>query len=211
MGKSKVATKPETQVEVQVKEVKEVKEVKPKKTKPVDPAPEVPPLVVPDVVDVNEIVEDEETISDVTARFVARLQEANLLLTSLKNDFRSIDKRWTKELKFAQKSSNKKKKKTTNRQPSGFVKPTKISDELAIFLEKEIGSEMARTQVTREINNYIRAHNLQDPVNGRHINPDEKLAALLKIPDGENLTYFNLQRYMSPHFFKNVKVEISAV
>ena len=60
--------------------------------------------------------------------------------------------------------------------------------------------------VTREINNYIRTYNLQDPENGRHINPDEKLAALLKIPDGENLTYFNLQKYMSPHFFKT-KIE----
>lgn len=210
MGKTKVATKQEP--EAQVKDVKEVKEVKSKKVKPVESVAEVPVLAVPtEVVDVNEIVEDEETIADATAKFLLRLQEANVLLTSLKNDFRSIEKRWSKELKVAQKSSSKKKKKTTNRQPSGFVKPTKISDELAVFLEKEIGSEMARTQVTREINNYIRANNLQDPVNGRHINPDEKLAALLKIPEGENLTYFNLQRYMSPHFFKNVKVEVSAV
>jgi|LauGreDrversion2_3_1035106.scaffolds.fasta_scaffold154565_1 upstream activation factor subunit UAF30 len=200
MGKTKatVATKQEPVAPV----VSEVKEVKPKKTKQ---EPDVPVLPVDTVVDTNEIVEDEETISDVTAKFIARLQEANALLSSLKNDFKNIEKRWTKELKVAQKSSSKKKKKSTNRQPSGFVKPTKISDELALFLEKEIGSEMARTQVTREINNYIRAHNLQDSVNGRHINPDEKLAALLKIPEGENLTYFNLQRYMSPHFFKNVK------
>ena len=200
MGKSKatVATKQEPVAQV----VSEVKEVKPKKTKQ---EPVVPVLPVDTVVDTNEIVEDEETISDVTTKFIARLQEANALLSSLKNDFKNIEKRWSKELKVAQKSSSKKKKKSTNRQPSGFVKPTKISDELALFLEKEIGSEMARTQVTREINNYIRAHNLQDTVNGRHINPDEKLAALLKIPEGENLTYFNLQRYMSPHFFKNVK------
>ena len=200
MGKTKatVATKQEPVAQV----VSEVKEVKPKKTKQES---SVPLLPVDTVVDTNEIVEDEETISDVTTKFIARLQEANALLSSLKNDFKNIEKRWTKELKVAQKSSSKKKKKSTNRQPSGFVKPTKISEELAVFLEKEIGSEMARTQVTREINNYIRAHNLQDSVNGRHINPDEKLAALLKIPDGENLTYFNLQRYMSPHFFKNVK------
>ena len=205
MGKSKAATVATKQEPVTPVVVSEVKEVKSKKTKQVEA--EVPVLPI-DVVDTNEIVEDEETISDVTTKFIARLQEANALLSSLKNDFKNIEKRWSKELKTAQKSSSKKKKKSTNRQPSGFVKPTKISDELAVFLEKEIGSEMARTQVTREINNYIRAHNLQDSVNGRHINPDEKLAALLKIPDGENLTYFNLQRYMSPHFFKNVKVVV---
>jgi len=203
MGKTK-ATKQEP-VQVEVTQVNEVKnEVKPKKSK----VEQVPPLALDavNVVDVNEIVEDEDTITDATIKFIAKLQEASAIVTSLKNEFRNIEKRWTKELKVANKSSGKKKKKSTNRQPSGFVKPTKISDELATFLEKEIGSEMARTQVTREINNYIRAHNLQDSVNGRHINPDEKLAALLKIPDGENLTYFNLQRYMSPHFFKNVKV-----
>lgn len=95
--------------------------------------------------------------------------------------------------------------KNTNRQPSVFVKPIKITDELADFLDKPRGIEIARTQVTRDINNYIRAHNLQDSVNGRHINPDEKLAALLKIPAGESLTYFNIQKYMSPHFHKNAK------
>ena len=84
--------------------------------------------------------------------------------------------------------------------PSGFVKPTRISDELAKFLEKPSGSEMARTDVTREINKYIRTHNLQDKENGRKINPDSKLATLLKLKNTDQLTYFNLQRYMSHHF-----------
>ena len=61
---------------------------------------------------------------------------------------------------------------------------------------------MARTDVTKEINAYIRAHKLQDPENGRKINPDKKLAALLRIGKSDELTYFNLQRYMSPHFIK---------
>jgi chromatin remodeling complex protein RSC6 len=65
---------------------------------------------------------------------------------------------------------------------------------------------MARTEVTREINSYIRAHSLQDPKNGRKINPDKKLATLLKIGAEDELTYFNLQRYMSPHFQKQSKV-----
>jgi chromatin remodeling complex protein RSC6 len=61
---------------------------------------------------------------------------------------------------------------------------------------------MARTEVTREINNYIREHKLQDPKNGRHILADAKLKKLLKLTNKDNLTYFNLQRYMSPHFAK---------
>ena len=106
--------------------------------------------------------------------------------------------------------NQKKKRKSGNRAPSGFVKPTRISDELASFLGKETGTEMARTSVTREINTYIRAHNLQDKDNGRQINPDTKLAALLKLNKEDTLTYFNLQRYMSPHFAKSVKAEAAA-
>ena len=46
---------------------------------------------------------------------------------------------------------------------------------------------------------------LQDKENGRKINPDKLLCDLLKVTPDVNLTYFNLQRYMSPHFAKNVK------
>jgi chromatin remodeling complex protein RSC6 len=69
---------------------------------------------------------------------------------------------------------------------------------------------MARTDVTREINTYIRAHKLQDSTNGRKINPDKKLAALLKLKTTDELTYFNLQKYMSPHFAKAVKEGVVA-
>ena len=69
---------------------------------------------------------------------------------------------------------------------------------------KDKGSEMARTDVTREINKYIRSHNLQDKDNGRKINPDDKLQTLLKLKNTDELTYFNLQRYMPPHFSKAV-------
>ena len=64
---------------------------------------------------------------------------------------------------------------------------------------------MARTEVTREINDYIRKQGLQDAANGRKINADTKLASLLKLKKGDELTYFNLQKYMSPHFAKASK------
>jgi upstream activation factor subunit UAF30 len=104
-------------------------------------------------------------------------------------------------MRAAQKAS-KRKRKSGNRAPSGFVKPTLISKELADFLGKPVGTEWARTEVTREINAYIRTHSLQDKENGRKINPDTKLRSLLQLKKGEELTYFNLQKYMSPHFAK---------
>ena len=170
--------------------------------KAVVPVPQEPEKVVEPT---NEVVLEEEdaTFADLITKHILRLQELTSSLTSVKSDFKNIEKRWSRELKTAQKGM--KKKKNANRQPSGFVKPTRITDELADFLEKPHGIEMARTQVTREINTYIRAHSL---ATGRNINPDAKLMGLLKIPDGEILTYFNLQKYMSPHFHKNVKVEV---
>ena len=118
---------------------------------------------------------------------------------------RALQKRADRELKNAHKASKKRARRTGNRAPSGFVKPTKISSELAAFLGKPQGTEMARTEVTREINGYIRAHDLQDPKNGRRILADAKLRKLLKLNSSDELTYFNLQRYMSPHFAKKAK------
>ena len=123
-------------------------------------------------------------------------------LSTLTTEFRALQKRSERELRAAQKANQKRKRKTGNRSPSGFVKPTLISDELATFLGKPSGSEMARTEVTREINAYIRSNKLQDSDNGRKINADAALSKLLKLKKSDELTYFNLQRYMSPHFAK---------
>ena len=167
-------------------------------------APVVTETVAPAVAETTEDVETSDLAAQST-EFLAKLNQVGALLASLKVEYRALEKRWVRELKTAQKSQARRKKKSGNRAPSGFVKPTKISDELAKFLEKPIGSEMARTDVTREINTYIRKHSLQDKENGRKINPDAKLQTLLKLKKTDELTYFNLQRYMSPHFSKAVK------
>jgi upstream activation factor subunit UAF30 len=117
-------------------------------------------------------------------------------------EFRNLQKRTDREMKTAQKASGKRKNKNANRKPSGFVKPTLISDQLAEFLNKPKGSMIARTEVTGEINAYIREHKLQDPSNGRKINPDAKLKKLLTLNPTDELTYFNLQKFMSQHFHK---------
>jgi len=152
-----------------------------------------------------ELVDTETTLTDQSVEFLTKLQQIGTYISALKTEYRALEKKWQRELKAAQKLSSKRKRKAGNRAPSGFVKPTRISDELAKFLEKPAGSEMARTEVTRDINKYIRSNNLQDKENGRKINPDTKLAALLKLKKTDELTYFNLQRYMSPHFAKAVK------
>jgi chromatin remodeling complex protein RSC6 len=144
-------------------------------------------------------------VSNVAARiteFNAKLQQLSSLFSSIKNDFKTLDKAVAREMKAAQKASSKKRKCTGIRKPSGFVKPTLISEELASFLSKPVGTEMARTEVSKEINAYITANGLQDKSNGRKINADAKLTKLLKITPSDELTYFNLQRFMKHHFVK---------
>ena len=148
----------------------------------------------------------ETSITENFSEFITKFQSMITSFNTLKQEIKVLERKTIKQLKVVQKMSGKKRVKGT-RAPSGFVKPAPISDELAKFLGKPSGSEMARTDVTKEINKYIRANNLQDKANGRQINPDESLQQLLKIDKDITLTYFNLQRYMGPHFPKQVKTE----
>jgi upstream activation factor subunit UAF30 len=163
-------------------------------------APAPAPVVVAAASDAA--AEVDSSLVEQSGEFLVKLQQLGALINALKTEYRTLEKKWTRDLKVAQKQSSKRKRKAGARAPSGFVKPTRISDELASFLAKPSGTEMARTEVTRDINKYIREHNLQDKANGRQINPDSKLASLLKVAKTDVLTYFNLQRYMSPHFAK---------
>lgn len=182
---------------------KKVKKVKAPKEVVSTPVVESAPVVTEPVsVPVEQAVEVENSIVEKSLEFTAKLQQLGNMLVSLKSEFKNIEKMYARELKASQKLNTKRKRKSGNRAPSGFVKPTRISDELAKFLDKPIGSEMARTDVTKDINLYIRTHKLQDVTNGRKIIPDKKLATLLKIKQNEELTYFNLQKFMSIHFAK---------
>lgn len=165
------------------------------------PAPEPVQEVAAAITETTDVVLGSE-LQDSFGEFLGKLNLMSQQFSALRTEFRTLEKRWTRELRAAQKSINKRRRKNGNRAPSGFVKPTLISLELASFLNMPSGSEMARTEVTREINKYIRANSLQDKDNGRKINPDSALQSLLKLQDGDELTYFNLQRYMSPHFAK---------
>jgi hypothetical protein len=54
---------------------------------------------------------------------------------------------------------------------------------LAILFGKEVGSEMARITVSREIRMYLKANNLENAANGRQIDFNSELKTLLKVED----------------------------
>lgn len=114
------------------------------------------------------------------------------------------------ELKLAQKSSGRRRRQAPTvsengeplpkKAPSGITKPTVVSDAMCAFMGKPPGTLIARTEVTKFVTSYIKDHNLKDENAKRQINPDSKLRALLSLPAGDQLTYFNLQTYMKSHF-----------
>jgi len=193
------------------KQTKPKKEVKPKpvesKTEIVSPKKEEP-VKEDNVVKVLESdTSDTELLDQTVQQFTnisVLVQDIQGQMSKLRNELKLVEKSVSKEMKVLDKVHAKKKKNKGTRAPSGFVKPTKISDELANFLGKEKGFMMARTDVTKEMTNYIRENKLQDKDNGRKIITDSKLKKLLNIDQSVELTYFNLQKYMSPHFEKSV-------
>lgn len=209
MAKTTKATKTDAPVPVPVVDEKTTK-VKKVKAPKVEAAAPVVEATAP-VEAAEPVVEGvDASIAQEARDFSAKLQQLSTIISTMKSDFRSLEKKMQREVKTAQKQSTKRKRKSGNRAPSGFVKPTRISDELASFLGKDKGAEMARTAVTKEINAYIRTHDLQDKTNGRKIIPDDKLASLLKLKKDDELTYFNLQKYMSCHFEKSAKAIAAA-
>jgi len=139
---------------------------------------------------------------------LSRLAEFKTFQVTLHNDVKVLRKEVTRQMREANKKRKRKAPANDDpnkpaRAPSGFAKPTLISDELCSFLGKPSGTEMARTEVTKSITAYIKEHSLQNAENKRRIMPDSALKSLLNVDDATELTYFNLQKYMKVHFPKS--------
>ena len=122
-------------------------------------------------------------------------------ITMLQNQVRGLEKTVSKKVKAMEREAKKNKSKG-NRKPSGFAVPTKITNELCDFMKMPHGSAVARTEVTQFIIKYIKENELQWKENRKIIKPDKALTSLLDVKDKDQVTYFNLQKYMNRHFKK---------
>ena len=200
-----------------IKEAKTKAPKTPKAPKTVDTpvkveAPPPPPVVekVVETATTDVVVEAAVSLSTLFTNLNKTVHDLTSQLSLVKGELKQLEKFVGREMRVLDKFNARKNKNKGNRAPSGFVKPTKISDELAAFLGKEPGTLMARTDVTKQITAYIRSNSLQDKANGRLILADEKLKKLLNYDEktitdpAQHLSYFNLQRYLSGHFEKSV-------
>ena len=83
---------------------------------------------------------------------------------------------------------------------SGFAKPTTVSTAMAQFLGLGSDELIARTEVTKRINKYVKEKGLQNEANKRVIVLDDTLRKLVNPPEDVEVTFFNLQKYLKHHY-----------
>lgn len=143
------------------------------------------------------------------SQFDNLVSQLNLMknqINGIQQNIKQLEKSVKKQMKCLKKEVIKTKVKNKgNRKPSGFAKPSKVTKELCEFMNKEDGTEIARTEVTRALVSYIKQNKLENTSNSKIISPDDKLKILLGLNDSQELTYFNIQKYMNKHFVKNAE------
>lgn len=152
--------------------------------------------------------ENEEPLTPVD-KFDLLIKDFNTLMETAKTINARL-KLVQKEVTKAIKSGSKRTRRVVEVDPdapkkiSALQRPVVISNELCKFLGFAENTEHSRQEVTTTINAYIKTHKLQDENNRRFImleGSDEakKLKVLLREPD-QPVTFFNIQRYLKPHY-----------
>ena len=155
----------------------------------------------------SNLTESFETIHNSLSLF-------KMQLSTLQQQIKTIENNVNKELKTIKKISKPFLPKA-KKAPSGFAKPSKVTKELCEFMDRPEGSEIARTEVTKALVNYIKSNNLQEQTNDckNKIIPDDKLKNLLglNMEETNELTFFNIQKYMNKHFIsKKTEMNLTA-
>jgi chromatin remodeling complex protein RSC6 len=178
---------------VQEKVEKKVKKAAPAKVAEPEPVAATPiPAVTKD--EVAAVPDEENAINSL----VDKVASLAALIKEVQASIKPVFKEYERQRKIIERIQ--KKRDNARNSPSGFAKPNKISNELCDFIGVPHGTEKSRTDITRHINAYVKEHNLNKPTNRRVIIPDDKLKAILKINEGEEVTFFILQRLISHHF-----------
>jgi chromatin remodeling complex protein RSC6 len=165
-----------------------------------------PPPAVSDEPVLQESTQDDQ-IDTKFQSIYAKLIVVSNAVKELTSVLKVVQKDYSKTVKTAAKRGRK--AVAGKRSPSGFAKPAVLSDELCDFLKIEHKSERARTDVTRLINEYIKANNLQDQNDKRKIVADESLKKIMNLQPTDELSYFNLQKFIKHHFVPTPKPVIA--
>ena len=150
-------------------------------------------------------------VQKLKALIETQTDQMDVLKTSLKTLVNSNNVLMKQVRKLEAKMTKSSLKSKANRKPHGFARPTEVSDDLCLFMGKEKGTLVSRTEVTKSIIKYISDHKLQNPENKRQILPDETLYKLFGNEARNSvIDYFTMQKYVNHHFPKKAAAVTSA-
>jgi chromatin remodeling complex protein RSC6 len=138
--------------------------------------------------------------AEVTGRVRALVADAVAATKALKREARDSKRRVRKDP--ATMTPEERTAWEARRASNAFLKPRAITDELAKFMSLPAKSQASQTQVTKFVSTYVKEHSCFDPKFKRRIVPDAALAKLLRVKDGQEVTYLNLQSFLKVHFIK---------
>ena len=148
---------------------------------------------------------DDAVIEQQFSDLLSSIAAVKVTLSNLQQHVKVLERNTKKRAKKI--ARERKPRKRNSNKLSGFALPTTISDELSVFMNREKNELVARTEVTRYIIKYIKDNKLQNKENGQIIEPNHELKTLLNVGDEDKLTYFNIQKFMNPHFHKCSKAD----
>ena len=202
--------------------VPKAKKSTPKKEVVDTPPVETPPPVVSTPVETTTEVNNTSNnvkvapnLLDYGAEFTAMEEQLKSAMAAVKvalTNLSTLQKKVAREKKVVDRKMNGKVKKVKdpNAPPTGFDKPVTISKELATFLGTPVNEKISRSSVTSRVSTYCKESGLQKKTDGRKIIPDKKLASLLKIQEGVETNFFELQKHLANHYPETVAKKAAA-
>jgi hypothetical protein len=175
---------------------------------PAAPTPSAPsgPIVTAQPVAADAVVAEEKSWQEELKLVQDQLAAIRDFAATALAASKRLERRANRDVKDAKKNRRKQRAPLAEgeeRKPSIFQIPVPISDELSVFLGGGKGNQMSRSQVTKAISAYVKENGLNDK---HKITTNPALRKLLNVKEGDELTIFNMQTYLQPHYIKVPKV-----
>ena len=138
--------------------------------------------------------------SELSSRVRAAVHDAQEAVKAIKRDAREGKRR--RKVDPADMTAEQRTVWEARRANNAFLKMRPLTDELSAFMGLPANSQRSQTDVTKFVSQYVKSHNCFDPNFKRRIIPDAKLGKLLRVKDGQEVTYLNLQSFLKVHFVK---------
>ena len=131
---------------------------------------------------------------------MATLDSLALDISVVQKDLKALRKMVRKVIGDIEDPTGEKKEARTKN--NGFNKPQVVTDALRSFLNLGADEMISRSQVTRAVNAYVTEKELKK---GQNITLDAPLQALLSPPEGTQITFLNIQKFLNQHYVKQDK------